>query len=90
MLSSAFLVRRKASLSSRLRQGCLSSELAEAIRMRSRCDDDLYRGSIERNAIVASLRKQRMFHFIDWQTFALTIELIGVLTTMTSPPFQTC
>jgi hypothetical protein len=60
------------------------------MRMRSSHDDDLSKGNMNSNAIVASLRKQRMFHFIDWQAFVLTIEWIGGLTSMTSLPFQTC
>jgi hypothetical protein len=37
---------------------------------------------MNRSVTIASLRKQRMFHFIDWRTFVLTIELVGGLISM--------
>ncbi len=56
------------------------------MRMRSSHDGDLSKRNMNSNAIVASLRKQRMFHFIDWQAFVLTIEWIGGLATLTCLP----
>ncbi len=59
------------------------------MRMRSSHDGDLSKRNMNSNAIVASLRKQRMFHFIDWWAFVLTIEWIGGLICMANLWLQT-